>query len=109
MGMIESERRRAANEATFRDANERLSDRARSLKVPDVPFLCECEDTSCTAVVMLTLAEYEDVRAHPARFLVRPGHGREPGEHVVATGVRYGIVEKVGIGAAVARARNPRS
>ena len=37
-------------------------------------FVCECGDPECTIPVSLSLAEYEEVRADPTRFVVIPGH-----------------------------------
>ena len=59
--------RKALNEGTFRDANEELERGARELVDADdtslVPFICECPRPDCVQVVLVTLAEYEDVRA----------------------------------------------
>jgi hypothetical protein len=67
--MTSSAERKALNEGTFRDANERLEQAARELVGADddsfVPFLCECPRQECMGVVLLTLAEYEQVRARP--------------------------------------------
>ena len=40
------ETKRAGNEATFREANERIRDSQRVLEPPldRVPYLCECDD-----------------------------------------------------------------
>jgi hypothetical protein len=106
----EADRRRARNEATFRDANERLGDRARAWGMEGVvPFLCECDDPRCTEIVRLTLQEYEQVRAGPARFLVRPEHAGHPAEQLVENADRYAVVEKRGPAAAYAKALDPRS
>jgi hypothetical protein len=55
---------RAVNEATFRDANERIRDVQQELDPPleRVPFLCECDDPSCRDPIRLTAGEYERVR-----------------------------------------------
>jgi hypothetical protein len=108
--MTEADRRRAANEATFRDANERQVDYARAWHVEAaVPFLCECDDLHCTEIVRLTLEEYEQVRAAPARFLVRREHAGHPDEQLVESAERYAVVEKRGAAAEHAQALDPRS
>ena len=64
--MVTPEERKALNEGTFRDANERLERAAEGIldgadETP-VPFLCDCPRMDCTEVVLLTLREYERVR-----------------------------------------------
>jgi hypothetical protein len=59
----------------FRSANERIAAKARELgwQFP-VPFLCECSDTRCFERVELVLEAYEEMRAHPQRYLTVSGH-----------------------------------
>ena len=38
-----------------------------------VPFLCECDDETCSELVALTLAEYEQHREGDG-YLLAPGH-----------------------------------
>ena len=59
--------------------------RARNLRIGDaarrhhfsndahVPFICECDDDRCDALLRLTLDEYDVARA-AANYLVTPGH-----------------------------------
>src|SRR5262249_4947489 len=73
--VTQSEERAAQNEISFREANEKLNDKRAKLGVEGLtPFLCECSDPHCTELIRLTLPDYEDVRSHPARFLVAVGH-----------------------------------
>ena len=102
-----SAERSAKNEARFREANERL-ERARVDLLGDTdtsrtPFLCECEDVQCTAVVLLTLAEYEQARGSPRRFLICPGHVADNAQ-VVERGATHWLVEKQGETGRVAEA-----
>ena len=88
----------ARNDATFRDANERIRDKAEAHNVDPIPFICECADPSCTAIVQLTIEQYEEIRADPRHFLNVPGHeiaAQGYGE-VVATRDGYVIVRKLG-------------
>ena len=66
----------AENESLFRSANEKIELAAESVvyQGEKVPFLCECPDVSCTEIVQLTLADYENIRTGPTRFFVVPGH-----------------------------------
>ncbi len=105
----ERETERAATEATFRQANERIRDAQRELQPPAerVPFLCECAEKSCHEPIRLTEAEYELVRDDPTCFVVVSGHPTD-GE-VVSEGTGYAIVRKDGPSGAVAARTDPRS
>jgi hypothetical protein len=101
----------AINDARYREANERIEAAAEEYGVGGpVPFICECADPRCTAVVLLTLREYEQIRAHPARFLHLPGHEQVEREHleVVRREDRYFVVEKRGRAAEIAAELDPR-
>jgi hypothetical protein len=94
--MDERSPRLAKNEAIFRAGNESI-DKAVGGRVEKAPYLCECGEKSCLARVELTSAEYETVRAHPARFFVVLGHeDLTAGEVVVEQHGRFTVVEKRG-------------
>jgi len=96
------------NELTFRDVNEGI-ERGRSARDEPVPFLCECGEIGCNAVVTLTLAEYESVRAGSRCFLVAPGHGAHFDE-LRAEEDRFSVVRKpVGPLGELADRRDPRA
>jgi hypothetical protein len=62
-------------EDVFRNANDEIAEKARELAWGlAIPFLCECSDGRCFQRVDLTLAQYDEVRAHPQRYLVQAGH-----------------------------------
>jgi hypothetical protein len=97
--MTDSVRERIVrNNYTFRAANEQIRAKADEYDAPveRVPFLCECPVPSCTEVVRLTLAQYEDVRANPSHFFTVPGHEQADASvgRVVARKNDYVIVEK---------------
>jgi hypothetical protein len=95
----------ARNDATFRDANERIDEVAKSLddyRDTLLPFLCECADLRCTEIVRLTGEEYEEVRREPTWFLTVPGHEEGEATRVVDENDRYAVVEKLGAAAEVA-------
>ena len=97
--MNESVRERIVeNNYTFREANEQIRAKADEYDAPveRVPFLCECPVPSCTEILRLTLAEYEDVRANPRRFFTAPGYEQADAAvaHVVSREIDYVIVEK---------------
>lgn len=64
------------NERMFRDANEQIAARRDDLELVDTttPFLCECEDETCTAIVRLSPDDYRRVRERELTFVVVPGH-----------------------------------
>ena len=91
----------------FRSINERireLAERFQHLGDEDIAFVCECADETCVERVQLTKAQYDDVRAIPARFVVAPGHEATPlVERVIFRSAAFVIVRKIGIAAEVAR------
>jgi hypothetical protein len=70
--MDERSARLAANEAVFRAGNESIAKAMRG-RAERAEFLCECGDPQCFERVALSQQEYEAVRSHPARFLLRRG------------------------------------
>src|SRR5690242_16141355 len=72
--------RLAMNESGFRTANDRLRGAVHSHHFKPnqrVPFICECSDLGCRETVMLSIEEYQHIRAHPAWFLLVAGHEDE--------------------------------
>jgi hypothetical protein len=59
-------------------------------------FVCECVDLGCTDRIVLTVAEYEAIRAAPARFVVHPDHVAVENDVVVLENDQFTIVEKRG-------------
>jgi hypothetical protein len=104
---IERERRIARNEVAFRSANETLhtvfADPGDE-PLEAYPFLCECGSRDCTEVVQVPLEVYEEIREHPARFLILPGHKQLASEAVVVQAAGYEVVEKAGAAGEIARA-----
>lgn len=98
------EKRLAMNEALFRDVNERIREISDSFGQRDetYDFLCECSDPECRERVVLTPAEYEEVRSEPTRFVVAKGHAMPEIESVVERAQDHVIVEKEGVAADVA-------
>lgn len=104
--MRRSEERAAKNEAAFRNANEKIDARRRDLQLDDaIPYLCECEDETCTNLVRLTASEYEQARAEPRRFIVSRGHQHR--DRVIDERVEYVLVEKAGTGGEIAEETAP--
>jgi hypothetical protein len=92
----ESEEQAAHTESVFREANEQIAERRAELDSLDgpTPFLCECDDDACTAILRLTQEEYEQVRGESTCFVVVPGH--PTGGEEVARGEGWVCVRKHG-------------
>ena len=110
--MSTSAERKAKNEGTFRAANEHLSEGARDLLGGDdaepVPFICECPTPECTEIVLLTLPEYEYVRARGERGLAALGHDHADVERIVEQNDRFVVTEKFGLAGEVHDEADPR-
>jgi len=85
----------AEAEVLFREVNEAIAGAAERFEADEAEFVCECSDASCADRIAAPLVDYEQIREHPARFLLRPGHEAVHLERVVARGSGYWIVEKV--------------
>jgi hypothetical protein len=85
------------NERSSREDNAETRDQVLpGGGAPDrVVFECECGDADCESEVRLTLDEYRELRRHPLRFAVAPGHVYEDTERVVARADGYEVVEKI--------------
>jgi hypothetical protein len=106
------EERLAQNEALFRQVNERLKEVAVATGTFDSgpEFVCECADETCTQRIRLSIAEYEQLRANPRRFVVVSGHDESADvERVVAERRGYRVVEKVDDAGEVAEREDPRA
>jgi hypothetical protein len=103
-----TEEKRAENEATFREANERIRAAERELRPPleRVPYLCECEDVHCREPIRLTASEYEHVREDGATFAIARGHPSQG--NVLEEHDQYLVVCKPDGAGEVARALDPR-
>jgi hypothetical protein len=102
------QRRAATHESAIRDVNERI-ERGQWPGDEDTPvgFRCECARLGCNRLVELTAREYEQVRSHPRRFVMVPGHETPDVETVVATRPGYVIVEKLDQAGQVAERSDP--
>ena len=96
-----------------RTGNERLKDLNETFEHSerDSEFICECANRNCTERVVLTLAEYEQVRLVPTHFVVLPGmkHVFPDVERVVEGFQGYFVVEKFGDAGTAAVRLNPRA
>lgn len=107
--MKRTRERIAKTEALFRNVNEGILEASARLEAEETEFICECGDSTCTEHVRVSLEEYERVREHATRFVVRPGHVKGPIERVVEQEPHYTVIEKLDtVIARIARRLNPR-
>jgi hypothetical protein len=107
-----SAERVARNDAAFREANEAIQEKAATWEIDGLlPVICECADTGCRAVVRMTRAEYENVRADPRWFINASGHhvNGQGWVKIVAERDNYVVVEKIGEAGEIAEQLDPRS
>lgn len=105
--------RRAKNEAIFREVNERIEELSKRAGIDSgdslLPgFVCECSQEACTELLEATYQQYEAVREHPRRFLVRAGHEDLEVDRVVEQHEDSLVVEKRDEVSGIAIAHDPR-
>ena len=92
-----AKRRLAHNEALARRMNEALEANSPGERSSPGWFICECSRPQCTDyIVEITPRDYERVRQHPRRFILRPGHENGEVESMVEAHDGYVVVEKEG-------------
>jgi hypothetical protein len=97
------------HQSLFREVNERIDELAEAFELRDeVPILCECGTTDCNERIVLTQAEYGDLRRSPTHFAVLPGHEIPTVERVVERNERFIVVEKFGESGRAAIELDPR-
>jgi len=108
----DQQRRVGENEVIFREVNERVRDTQETFDVgrDEAEFVCECGDASCVDRIRMTLAKYEELRAEPTHFAVRPGHDIPGVERIVSHEDGYDVVRKLPGGPEeIAISTDPRS
>jgi hypothetical protein len=111
-GFDEHQRRRAENEALFRQINERLEsvNEAFGSVTGTFSVLCECDDAGCLEQIELEVYEYEQIRSDSSLFVVVRGHASPDVEDVVSELHGWQVVRKrPGTPANFASATDPRS
>jgi len=105
--------RKAANEAVFREINERIESLQKRFALAErepLHVVCECDRLDCAERLEVAVETYERVRADSALFIVLPGHEDPEVEEVVDTGRGHLVVRKqAGAPRAVAEATDPRA
>jgi hypothetical protein len=106
--MSSREQRIAANEARFRDVNERIV-RNEAPSAEAFEIICECGNAECLERIAVTRADYGRARSDPALFLAKTGHIKAEAEDVVADQPGYQLIRKTGDAASLAEEHDPRS
>ena len=88
------EERAARNEATAREINEAIEGAHAELPGRQIRMICECGLNECERVIAITVAEYEQVRSDPARFVIARDHLMPDVEDVVDRTDRFIVVTK---------------
>ena len=108
----ERSRRVVRNEALYRQVNERVEELNETFGEisGDFSVVCECGDLACLQQITLSRDAYERTRAHPARFIVKPGHEAPDLEEVVERAAGFVVIEKhSGAPQLIAEETDPRS
>lgn len=96
--MDETQRRKALNEAVFREVNERINELRHNAALieRDEPLevVCECDRAACLKRFKVSVDVYERTRSDSACFFVHPGHEDTAVEDIIDTGADYLIVRK---------------
>lgn len=72
------------NDAVVREAKEHIGRQAARVDGGEpLPLICECADPACQAVIRLSRAQYERVRAKATHFAIAPAHDEEAFGRVV--------------------------
>jgi len=100
----------ARNEAIFREVNEAIEvGRWPGEEGSPIAFRCECGELGCSRLIELTSAEYEEIRSHPRRFFIAPGHEMPEAEEIVQRYAHYVVVQKREKAGRFAESTDPRS
>ena len=93
MAPAERAERIFTTESAFRSVNDHIRLTAREWRLARSQYICECGNPSCDVKIDLE-GEYDNVRAHPLRFIVAKGHVIPGVEAVIEDHTTYGVVEK---------------
>jgi hypothetical protein len=110
--MKERDRRRALNEAAFREVNERIRGLNATFSefTGEFSIVCECDDNACVEHLSVRPDEYEAIRSDPTLFAVLPGHESPAVETVEEERGGFNVVrKKPGEPARIATATDPRN
>jgi hypothetical protein len=92
----ERARRIGANEAMFREVNERIESLAETfgLRGHLLDLICECGNISCSEQIRMTSQDYEALREEATFFAVCPGHEIADVDETVERRDGYDVIRK---------------
>jgi hypothetical protein len=107
---VRREQRLSENEALFRAVNERIEQAALG-EAGEQRFeiFCECANLDCLERIEISRSTYEQARAEPDLFIVRPGHEQPTVEKLIAETHTYLLIRKTGDASAIAAELDPRA
>ncbi|HZB23700.1 MAG TPA: hypothetical protein VE444_07620 [Gaiellaceae bacterium] len=106
------QRRIGANEALFRQVNERMRDLNETFATftGKIDLMCECGAATCTERIAMDPSAYEELRSDANLFAVVPGHEVPDVEYVVAQRDVYDVIRKrEGVPSQIAEQTDPRA
>jgi len=93
--MSDRTERIGANEALFREVNERISRIEEQFgQTQSFEIVCECGRADCDERFPITHAAYRKLRSEPVYFAIVPGHEVPTVEKVIERHDAYLVVEK---------------
>jgi hypothetical protein len=103
------ERELVQTQVLMREVNEQIHQLSNRFGERDSrTVICECAHGGCATEIEISPDDYNRVRNFPTRFVVVSRHEDASIERVVENHNDYLVVEKVGLGAAVAIRFDPR-
>ena len=105
-------RRVGHNEALYRHVNETIEElnEAFGAVTDEFAVVCECGDLECAEQIRVSRQAYEQVRANPSCFILKPGHETPDVEQPVEDHGDYIVVMKhEGTPTRIAERTDPRS
>jgi hypothetical protein len=88
-------RRRAQNEAVFREVNERIAALGAAHGYARLELVCECASIGCAAPISILVSDYQQARSDPRTFIVGRSHADPGTEVVLAERGSYALVQKL--------------
>jgi hypothetical protein len=107
---VDSRSERLAHvEADGRDRNEEIRRGVLDRPGAEGAFCCECWARDCEMRIVVSIEDYDRIRADPHRFIVVPGHVDPRLEEVPERHARFWVTEKHLETQPLVEARNRRS
>ena len=97
------------NEIRSREINEWIDESNETSGSAADPFVCECSDEMCMTTLVLTHAQYEEVRSDGTHFAIATNHESPDLDALLSERAAFTIVRKLpGMPSRLALASDPR-